>query len=136
MATHMDDIRFALRVEFERMRSLGRPLSVLALLRRDLFSFLLPEKMIEQTTAAIANNTRTYDSVGLLTDRLVLLVLPETDADGASMVAGRIRDDLALRNEGHHSWTVLEFTHVEQYGSADLLTHAIERSTRVNFLAA
>lgn len=120
------EIEALLRMEFERATRLRRPLSALVLVRPDL-PIPLPGDQLERAAAAIANCTRAYDAAGLISERVLLVVLPESDTIGARVVADRLRAELAARDNGRRRWSVLEFAHVERLASPERFIEGARR---------
>lgn len=111
-----------------RAKGDGTPLAVLCAYRADLVLSPHPAAEVAATAAiAIHNLTRPTDYTAVFDD-VVVVVLADTTAEGAWVVAERISAALRAR-EGTKPWRVTPVTHAEQFGSAGRLLQAIRRLT-------
>jgi diguanylate cyclase (GGDEF)-like protein len=89
-----------LRIEFARSRRYGFPLSVLAMQvdrlehLRDLYGMQARRLIVDQVVASVRAQCRLSDSMGLVGDRVVL-ILPHTDQPGAEVVGERLSRQVA-----------------------------------------
>lgn len=121
-----DIVDVVLKSEFDRATRMGRPLSVLALVRRDL-PLGISAKLLQEASVAVRTATREYDAAGVIGDRIIVVVLPETNATGANVVAERLRQELANRNGGRAVWSALVLPDAEKYEDVDRLIAALVR---------
>ncbi len=101
--------------EIERARRYHRPLSVLVAV-----PLLEPGESLSfaakhAAAAAAQHGCRTVDLVGWLGAETILMVLPETDRDGADLAAARLRDEFTERSEfiGGQRWKLFSVPDVE-----------------------
>jgi len=93
----------SLDYEFTRARRYGHPLSVLLLdldhFKRinDTHGHLAGDEVLRQAARRIASAVRNVDVVGRYGGEEFLVILPETDCDGAHVVAERIRTLIATQ---------------------------------------
>lgn len=86
-----------MKSEFGRARRLGQPLACVVIriegLSRvaELVGGAARDQIRDVLTDLVREKTRDYDHLGLVGDDGCLLVLPQTDAEGAKVVAERIR---------------------------------------------
>jgi hypothetical protein len=122
-----EEVEGCLADALEQARVCSVPLAVLCAYRPDLR--LSPHPVAEVAAAAaivIHNLTRPTDSTGVIAGDTVIVILPNTTADGAWVVTERILAALLTR-EGTRRWNVSPITHAEQFGSARHLLAAVSR---------
>jgi hypothetical protein len=93
-------ILYELQKELERARRHERPLSILILTPAPSLGEHPSQEALEVAAAAAMKCARPTDLVGWLPDNRILVVLPETDKDGAASAGYRWRTEMYTRTLG------------------------------------
>lgn len=101
----IEDIFDRLEEEIVRVQRYGGALSVFAITPQRLAN-ALDEREGASASEFVRTQLRFNDLVSVMTDGTVVAILPETEFDGARVVAHRIASDLTVRStaERHRKW--------------------------------
>jgi len=120
-------IRYQLDREIARAARHARPLSVVVMTPVATGPGQLSADALDAAAAVATEFSRVTDLAGWLSGNRILLILPETDRDGAAAAAYRLTSDMSRQasNQGRARWTVTARADGHTYGSADDLLSAI-----------
>ncbi len=130
---NLQEIFDRLEEEIFRADRYGRPLVVLCVVAQRIGDEAPPPAEAARAADVVDAQLRFSDRVGLLADGTIVVVLPETQADAARVVAHRIAADLAVRSAGasRRNWLVGTSTFPD--GGADpptMVQSALDRAQR------
>ncbi len=120
-------IQYQLERELERARRHERPLSVVVLTPVPSLGQEPSAEALAACAAAARNSSRVTDLLGWLPGNRILVILPETDKDGAAAAIYRISTDMATRARslGQLRWIATAKVDGFDYATADELVNAI-----------
>jgi hypothetical protein len=120
-------IRYQLEREIERAARHGRPLSVVVMTPVPTANASLSADAVAAAAAAAMDSARVTDLIGWLSGNRILLVLPETDRDGAASAAYRLTSEMSRQrsNQGVARWTVTAKADGHTYESVDAILEAV-----------
>lgn len=120
-------VRYQLEREMDRSRRHGRPLSIVVLTPVPSLGNELNAEALMLSARAAAASSRTTDLVGWLPENRILLILPETDKDGATAAVYRLSTEMSSRtlSLGQLRWVATTWIDGFAYASADDLLAAV-----------
>ena len=120
-------IRYQLEREMDRSRRHGRPLSIVVLTPVPSLGNELNAEALMVSARAAAASSRTTDLVGWLPENRILLILPETDKDGATAAVYRLSTEMSTRtlSLGQLRWVATTWIDGFAYASADDVLAAV-----------
>jgi hypothetical protein len=120
-------IRYQLEREIERAVRHGRPLSVVVMTPVPTGTAPLDADALAAAAAATISSARATDLIGWLSGKRILVILPETDRDGAAAAAYRLTSEMSRQrlNQGRARWTVTAKADGHTYESAEELLDVV-----------
>jgi hypothetical protein len=120
-------IRYQLEREIQRAGRHSRPLSVVVMTPVHTGPALLDTDALAAAAAAAISSARATDLIGWLSGNRILLILPETDRDGAASAAYRLISEMSRQrlNQGRARWTVTAKADGHTYESAEELLDVV-----------
>lgn len=125
-------IRYQLQREIERAGRHGRPLSVVVMTPVPTGAGMLSADALAAAAAATISSARATDLIGWLSGNRILVILPETDRDGAAAAAYRLTSEMSRQrlNQGRARWTVTAKADGHTYESAEELLGVVAADVR------
>lgn len=120
-------IRYQLEREIERAGRHCRPLSVVVMTPVSTGAAPVGADALAAAAAATISSARVTDLIGWLSGDRILVILPETDRDGAAAAAYRLTSEMSRQclNQGRVRWTVTAKADGHTYESAEQLVDAV-----------
>lgn len=127
-------IRYQLEREIERARRHGRPLSVVVVAPLPTAGTPLDADALEAAAAATISSARSTDLIGWLSGNRILVIMPETDRDGAAAAAYRLISEMSRQrlNQGRARWTATAKADGHTYESAEQLLDVVAAEVKRN----
>jgi PleD family two-component response regulator len=113
--------------ELERARRHGRPLSVVVLTPIPSLGKEPGQEALAACAAAARKTSRVTDLIGWLPGNRILVILPETDKDGAAAAIYRLSTEMASRTLplGHLRWVATSKVDAFEFATADELLDVV-----------
>jgi hypothetical protein len=120
-------IRYELNREIERAGRHGRPLSVVVMTPVPTGAAPLDADALAAAASVAISSARATDLIGWLSGNRILVILPETDRDGAASAAYRLISEMSRQrlNQGRTRWTVTAKADGHTYESAEQLLDTV-----------
>ena len=120
-------IRYELEREIDRAGRHCRPLSVVVMTPVPTGAAPLDADALAAAAAASTNSARASDLIGWLSGNRILVIMPETDRDGAAAAAYRLISEMSRQrlNQGRARWTVTAKADGHTYESAEQLLDVV-----------
>lgn len=125
-------IRYQLEREIERAGRHARPLSVVVITPVPTGAALLDADALAAAAEAAMSSARATDLIGWLSDNRILVILPETDRDGAAAAAYRLTSEMSRQrsNQGRTRWAVTAKADGHTYESVEQLLDVVAAEVR------
>jgi PleD family two-component response regulator len=123
-------IIFELEREMRRASRHQRPLSVMVLKPVPTLGARAPEAAIHQAAEAARRASRATDLIGWLPSDSILVIMPETDRDGAAAAVYRWRNEMytSTIRAGAIRWMVATNVDIGEFDSAEALLNALSET--------
>ena len=120
-------VLYELDKELRRAVRHERPLSIVVLMPSPTLGYSLSEDSLARAAEAAQKAARSTDLIGWLPNNGILIVMPETDKDGAASAVHRWRDAMytSTMRAGAVRWSVATSVNAWEYESAEQLLDAL-----------